>query len=262
MMRQALMAKAPEEHDGFRLRGVSVSRLECFCDCVFGFALTLLVVSLEVPKTFGELMTAMRGFFAFAMTFATLAMVWNRHYSFCRRYGLEDNVVRFLSLLLLFVVLAYVYPLKFLTTLFINGVLGVDIASASTMKITVHEVSQLFILYSAGFAAVTVLWILFYGHAYRLRHKLQLNDLEILETRMEIVEQWSMLAIPLTSIVLALTLPPDKIGFAGFIYFALGIVGWINGAAQGKAKRKLLEARASSEAALPSSEPNPPTAPS
>src|SRR5436190_13949952 len=105
MIRQAMATGAPEVVDGFRQRGTSVSRLECFCDCVFAFALTLLVVSLEVPKSFAELSVAMRGFFAFAMTFTTLAMVWNRHYVYCRQYGLEDSVVRFLSLLLLFVVL-------------------------------------------------------------------------------------------------------------------------------------------------------------
>jgi uncharacterized membrane protein len=239
MLRQAMSASAPEVVDGFRQRGMSVSRLECFCDCVFGFALTLLVVSLEVPKSFVELTTAMRGFFAFAMTFATLAMVWNRHYSFCRRYGLEDGVVRFLSLLLLFVVLAYIYPLKFLTTLFINGVLGVDVASAAAMKITASEIRQLFVLYGSGFAGVTFLWTLFYGHAYRLRGKLELSEWEVVQTKLEIVEQLWMLTVPLLSIVLALTLPLPLIGWAGFVYFMLGFVGWFNGMAQGRARRRL-----------------------
>ncbi len=41
--------------DGFRLRGTAMSRVDGFSDVVFGFAITLLVVSLEVPKTYAEL---------------------------------------------------------------------------------------------------------------------------------------------------------------------------------------------------------------
>jgi uncharacterized membrane protein len=41
---------------GFRLRGHEVKRIEAFSDAVFDFAVTLLIVSLEVPKSFEELM--------------------------------------------------------------------------------------------------------------------------------------------------------------------------------------------------------------
>jgi uncharacterized membrane protein len=57
--------QALNEHigkDGFRLRGTSMSRIDAFSDVVFGFAITLLVVSLEIPHTFEELHRSLRGF--------------------------------------------------------------------------------------------------------------------------------------------------------------------------------------------------------
>src|SRR6266536_5396112 len=85
-----------------------VSRVEGFSDAVFAFAVTLLVVSLEVPHTFEELMDAMRGFPAFALCFAMLSQVWFHHYRYFRRYGLQDTFTVVLNGVLLFVVLFYV----------------------------------------------------------------------------------------------------------------------------------------------------------
>lgn len=120
MLREARSASSLEVIDGFRQRGMEVSRLESFSDAVFGFALTLLVVSLDVPRTADDLFKTMLGFPAFAICFTFLALIWNSHYKFCRRYGLTDGRTRFLTCLMLFFVLFYVYPLKFLFNLNAN----------------------------------------------------------------------------------------------------------------------------------------------
>src|SRR6476660_3786237 len=125
MLRQKRLSESGDLF-GFRLRGQEITRLESFSDAVFGFALTLLVVSLDVPKTFADLMTTIRGFPAFALCFLFLALIWNGHYKYCRRYGLDDGTSRFLTCFMLFLVLFYVYPLKFLfnfsiTSLFFDG---------------------------------------------------------------------------------------------------------------------------------------------
>jgi 4-amino-4-deoxy-L-arabinose transferase-like glycosyltransferase len=81
---------------------------------VFGFAVTLLVVSLAVPKSFDDLLSSLSGIPAFAASFALLAYIWYAQYAFFRNYDFEDAWVVVLNLVLLFVVLVYVYPLKFL----------------------------------------------------------------------------------------------------------------------------------------------------
>src|SRR5438445_463999 len=95
----------PQEYQ-FRHRAHEVSRIEAFSDIVFGFALTLIVVSLEVPKTFKELMEAMKGFPAFALCFAILLWIWHAHYTFYRRYAIHDEFTLVVNSTLLFVVVA------------------------------------------------------------------------------------------------------------------------------------------------------------
>src|SRR5438067_6816330 len=155
----------------FRMRGTLPSRLDAFSDVVFGFALTLLVVSLEVPKTFDELMVAMRGFVPFAICFALLLLIWYSHYRFFRRYGLHDPLTIVLNSVLLFVTLFYVYPVKFLFSL-LTG----QFHSGSTERIIrPTDVPTLMVIYGLGYAAVYLLFALLYLHAYRLRSQLELT---------------------------------------------------------------------------------------
>lgn len=221
----------PEKY--FRWRAGEITRLEAFCDVVFGFAITLLVVSLEVPHSYAELMTDMRGFLPFAACFAQLAMIWRTHYIFSRRYGLEDPYTVFLNVVLLFLVLFYVYPLKFVFTLLFSEVMGVDVSGALGW----HEGSVLMRIYAAGFASVFLLFVLMYGHAYRLRRELGLNSVEVLETSFAMRENAVLALIGVTSFLVAFESP----GWAGWLYVAIGPLLWIHGSIFGKRTRMLAE---------------------
>src|SRR5438045_9268511 len=105
MIREKLIEKGVGDGTKFRWRTHEISRIEGLSDAVFAFAVTLLVVSLEVPKTFAELMSAVRGFGAFAICFTLLFIVWYNQYKFFRRYGLQDKIAILLNAALLFVVL-------------------------------------------------------------------------------------------------------------------------------------------------------------
>jgi uncharacterized membrane protein len=176
-----------EPVDGFRWRSHEVARIEGFSDAVFGFALTLLIVSLEVPKTSTELFATMRGFGAFLATFSMLSLIWYAQYLFFRRYGLEDRVTVVLNLALLFTVLFFVFPLKFLFTVLLGDptMRHVKVMTPRGLEPAILPQHRPFIylIYGLGFVAIFAVFTLLYRHAYKLREKLELNEYETWETR-------------------------------------------------------------------------------
>jgi uncharacterized membrane protein len=207
MIRKHLISSQTSGEPGFQWRGAEVTRLEGFTDAVFAFAVTLLVVSLEVPKTFPELMVAMHGFFAFGICFTLLANVWYQHYRFFRRYALETPWVVFLNCALLFLVLFYVYPLKFLFT-----------AMFERSEIEAPEARALFTIWSLGYAAVFAVFALLYLHAWRIRAQLELTPLEAIRTRVSLLDHLAMVLIALLSTALARAMPDGYVGIAVYIY--------------------------------------------
>ena len=203
-----------------------VSRIEGFSDAVFGFAVTLLVVSLEVPKTYHELMLAIRGFPAFAVCFALLFQVWWRHYRFFRSYALEDARVIALTGLLLFVVLFYVYPLKFLWNIVFLQFMP---QPGTDETLTVSQIPRLFEIYGLGVAAIFGILAAMYSHAYARRGDLALTPLEVVDTRIEVYRNLGIAAIGLLSVAVAAitaVVAPRSVGIAGFLYFAIGFSEW------------------------------------
>ena len=168
----ALIAKHTDHH--FRqfgsvisVRGREVSRIEGFSDAVFGFALTLLVASIEVPPDFEALKQTLRGFLPFALTFALISWIWYLHYSFFRQFGLEDRLTIVLNSVLLFVVLFFVYPLK------VDGqqsrAADHGIGESGFGNLTEYDNRFLMVCYSSGVIAVFLVFFLLNWNAYRQR---------------------------------------------------------------------------------------------
>jgi uncharacterized membrane protein len=234
MLRERLVRKRAGEEEGFSWRGEDVSRLEGFSDAVFAFAVTLLVVSLEVPQTFDELLAAMRGFFAFAVCFALLFSVWHDHYKFFRRYGLRDAFTVYLNAALLFILLFYVYPLKFLFTMLVDQLLGFDqkvrLPNGSvTEAIEPAQWPLLMVIYGAGFVAVQLVFVLLYLRAYSLRGALGLDAHEASITREEIQSSLLNALVGLASVAIAAIGGQEAVDWAGLIYLLIFPLQVING---------------------------------
>jgi uncharacterized membrane protein len=204
-------------------------RLEAFSDSVFGFAATLLVVTLEVPRTFPQLAESLWGFVPFAMSFLALCLLWTTHRAFFKRYQIADRPTIALNSILLFVVLFYIYPLKFMTVALVTEVLSRKPFRESTMFRGPEDVGGMFVVYSLGFAAVFACYALMYRHAARSAGELGLDAARLAEARMLSRHYWILAAVGVASIASAALGIGVRYGFPGWIYGAIGPLTWLHG---------------------------------
>jgi hypothetical protein len=244
MLREHVFNKRAAADPLFRWRGSAVSRLEGLSDGVFAVTLTLLVVSGGVPATFPELWDVIRDLPIFLASFALLLMAWQYHYMFFRRYGLEDGWTAMLNAVFLFLVLFYAYPLKFLATFLWRLVLGDDTnemfrgATGAAWRLSeLDPRSWMMIFYGVGIVGVFGVLALMVLHAYRERHQLELDEIEIVLT------MGSLRAHLLTVAVAVLSLLIVGLGFqagwAGIVYFLMAPLQTINGVYAGRRAERL-----------------------
>lgn len=133
----------------------SQARLEAISDGIFAFAATLVVVSLDVPDSYAELRASFADVGSFAVSFIALVLLWVTHYNFFRRTITIDGWIIAYNFAMLFVMLCYIFPLKFLAKLAFGGA-TIDNAL---------EMTELFQLYGLGFSLVFLFVALLYRRA-------------------------------------------------------------------------------------------------
>lgn len=193
-LREKIHARVSPNDPPFRFRGAEPTRTEALCDAVIGFAITLAVVSLEVPRDSGDLLVLMRGFASFLVTFASLFAVWFSHARFCRRYGIEDDRTMWLTAAILFVVVFYTYPLKFVMAWLVDARVGL-----TGPHMADPDVPWIVSAYSLGLMLLAILFWALHRHALSLRDLLQLDPVEVEETRLT-ASTWlnsALVAVPL-----------------------------------------------------------------
>ncbi|HTB24987.1 MAG TPA: TMEM175 family protein [Puia sp.] len=219
MIRKLVSSGRPTESGTERKRDFEVQRIETFSDGVFAFAVTLLIVSLEVPKSFEDLLTSMRGFFPFAISFTVLISIWAEQHRFFRKYGMEDGWTIVLNAALLFIVLFYTYPLKFLfTSMFSDQIYG---PQKSPMKITAYQVPTLMMVYALGFIAIYLLFSLMYFNAYRKSTQMGFTPIKKFDCKSDIYKEIIMVSVGLCSLLFSFLFKDEKAGYAGLIYMLI-----------------------------------------
>jgi uncharacterized paraquat-inducible protein A len=152
-----------------------------------------------------------------------------------------------LNLVLLFVVMFYVYPLKFVFTFLVSMVTGqgarvrLPNGTVETMVENADQVGTLMLIFGIGYIAVFGLFVLLYSHAYRNRERLDLNELEVFDTRGDIRECALMVSIAAVSISFAALGKGRYAGLSGMTYMLTPVVMTLHGVVNGRRRRKLEE---------------------
>lgn len=220
-LKQEFVDNCPIE-DGFRMRGLEMTRIEVFVDAAFAFAVTMLVISFDtIPTDWPEVILAIKGIPAFIIAVIQLVWIWYTHNKWSRRYGLDTARTVTLSTALLIVVLIYIYPMRIMAQGFFawisRGYLHVSFDLHS-----LEELAAMFVFLGIGFIALCLVFALMYRYAGSLRQELLLNDFESFETKTLEYLWIGAAGVGLVCVMLASSLPEDLVPFSGFAFALLG----------------------------------------
>ncbi|MCR9128126.1 MAG: TMEM175 family protein [Alphaproteobacteria bacterium] len=231
------MADKLQGEANFTWRGADVSRLENLSDIVFALVITLAAAQ-SVPTSFSELTGLWREAISLAPCFALLLVIWRMHHVFFRRYDLQDGVTLCLNAVLLFLILVYIYPLKFMADFvvdFFTGAFSSDAAVDAVLSFA--QVKWLYVIYGGFFAALYGVFALLYAHALRRADDIGLNARERAYTRFEVEQGIGVGVLSACIIVLAFILPAELSPFVGALFALMGINAYVCGVrAEARAK--------------------------
>lgn len=250
MIRKPLKENLIGMNKEFRYRGEEQTRIETFSDAVFALAITMLVISTEVPKDFSEMLVFLADIIPFALCMTLIVYIWYEHFQFFIRYGFRNARIVVLNSILLFFILFYVFPLKFLARLLVTiygnifmNMIGFEKHAlvSTTNMISGSEMPDLMIIYGLGAAFIFLILGLMYRYALGKKDELELNDIEVFDTRSSLYIQIIMGAIPLLSVLISLLFHSYRFSsmFSGFCYMLYPVVFVFYGKRRAK-KRKLV----------------------
>jgi hypothetical protein len=102
---------------------------------------------------------------AFGLSCALLFLFWHGHWNWSRRYGLEDFASMVLSFFFVFVMLCYIYPMKYVTSILVAWITDRRLEVGANISST-DELYGIFTIYSIGFVSLCIAVLLLYLRAW------------------------------------------------------------------------------------------------
>ena len=226
------MARKPERAGRPALQERN-NRLDAFVDAAFAFAVTLLVISADqVPDSIEALRVALKSLPSFAASFTMVAMFWVAHVRWSRRYPLQTMPATLLSLLLVFLVLVYVYPLRLLFGTFFSWATAGWLPMPLKVFTPFEDVRAMYIVYGIAFVSMSACMAGLFANAWRQRRPLALESASAADAVADVACYLGFIVVGTLSALVAWCLPnrPSAwlLAVPGFLYFLLAFTGLLD----------------------------------
>jgi uncharacterized membrane protein len=205
--------------------GIEAGRLDIFVDGVFAFTLTLLVIGGgEIPDSSEKLVRMLGGIPAFAVCFFQIAYFWHGHVRWRRHCLASDGPGLWLSLMLVFFALIFVYPLHMVFAGAFSALSGGWLPSPFELH-SQAELRTLFVCYGLSYACMAGTLTLLFRHASRRALHAGFNGFhEQREALRWIVPAAVGLASTITALLLPLSSPSWLLALPGYMYILLFLI--------------------------------------
>ena len=172
----------------FKNRENNQNRIEALSDGVFALAIAISLLSANSPANYQELKAFVLDLIPFGLSCIFIFWIWKEQKNYFHRFGLYDRKSTHLNLFLLFFVISYAFPLKFLMSWLIGffgsiftGNIRADYEYFNAI-IPLTKMNSVMIIYGLGYILVFGCLYLMYRYALSKKEEIGLSKTEIIET--------------------------------------------------------------------------------
>jgi len=150
-----------------------------------------------------------------------LFIIWNKQGRFLRAIEYIDGRVKFLTACFLFLILFFVFPLKYLFTLSVELLLGTAFSNnAFSASMDSNNIAYLLQMFALGIGSIYLLLGCMYVYSYKQKDILGLR-IALPQLKLEVAHYLFVVMVAALSLLLSLWVPANWLYSAGVVYLLL-----------------------------------------
>jgi len=152
-------------------RSVGEKRLDAFVDASFAFAVSILVVGTGgVAESYDSLLEKFGHVPSFLLSLIIILSFWWAHRQYSQIVRRSDKLNDALSILIMFVIMVYVYPVSFLMQSLVHWLSDGTLPGRGMLP---EQIRQTYLIFGVGLAFLSAIYAWLYSRAARAHNRLR-----------------------------------------------------------------------------------------